>query len=140
VEEGVSEASPESEATARRVYHAQLITCLAVVPTFMAIASLVTAASLGDRDLRSLLALHPLAFLVSFAIAMLFVLAWWLVGRRQRAGVILALALFGWMLVSALKPSNSSHPSYFGVAFAVVGLVVAARAWPAMQRPVRPAP
>jgi hypothetical protein len=133
----VTESSPESEATERRVYHAQLITCLAVVPTFMALAGLVTGASLGDRDLRGMLASHPLAFIASFTIAMLFILAWWLLGRRQRAGVILAFVLFGWMLVSALTRSKQS---YLGIAFALIGLVAAVRAWPAMERPVRPAP
>jgi hypothetical protein len=38
------------------------------------------------------------------------------------------------MLVSAL---TRLQQSYFGIAFAVVGLVVAVRAWPVMQRPVR---
>jgi uncharacterized membrane protein (GlpM family) len=130
----MSELATESEETERRIYHAQLITCLAVVPTFMGLASLFTGASMGNRELRALLLAHLLAVIAALAFGMLFVLAWWLMGRRQRAGVLLALALFGWMLVSDL---TRFQQSYLGIAFAVVGLVVAARAWPAMQRPVR---
>ena len=134
----MSESSTtESAAAERRVYHAQLMTCLAVVPTFMGLAGLITAASFGNRDLRGLLFAHPLVFVIALTMAMLFVLAWWLLGRRHPGGAILALTLFAWMLISTL---NRSNLSYLGIAFAVVGLIVAARAWPAMQRSPRPAP
>jgi hypothetical protein len=112
----------------------QLITCLAVVPTFMGLAALVTGSVLGDRDTRGLLFGQPLGFFVTFVIAMLFVLAWWLLGRRRRAGVLLASALFAWMLLSSVVRPN---PSWLGAAFALLGLALASRAWPAMHRPAR---
>lgn len=120
----------ESERAERRVYHAQLITCLAVVPTVMGLASALTAASLGNRDVRALLLAHPLGLLIALAITMLFVLAWWLIGRRHRAGAMLALTLFGWMLASSVRRPALS---YLSIAFALAGLALVARAWPAMR-------
>jgi hypothetical protein len=115
----------------RRVYHAQLLTFLAVLPSLMGLTTLVTAASMGDRELRAVLLAPSLAVAPAFAIAVLFLLAWWLLGRRHRAGVLLAAPLFAWMVYSDIVRAS---PSYPGIIFGAVGLIVAVRAWPAMRR------
>jgi hypothetical protein len=127
----------ESESAERRVYHAQLVTCIAVVPTFMGLTTVLTAGVFGDHAMRALFLAHPLGLLFALAIAMLFVFAWWLLGRRHRAGAVLALALFAWMLISSVRGTARSVVS---IAFAAAGLVFVARAWPAMQSASPPAP
>ena len=124
-------------AAERRVYLAQLITCLAVIPLFMRFATALTAASMGDREVRDALFAHPLNFAVIVAFGMLFVLAWWLLGRRHRAGAALAVALFGYILISSARAPTLS---YYGIALALAGLLLVARAWPAMQSASPPAP
>jgi len=57
------------------------------------------------------------------------------VGHRRREGVALTAGLFAWMLVAAMLRSSVAWPS---LAFAVAGLVAAARAWPAMRIPDQP--
>lgn len=115
----------DSESAEHRVYHAQLITCVAIFPTLMGLASVLTAAVMGDRDMRAFLLAHPLTAAVAPAIALLFVLAFWLMGRRRRVAVVLAAALFAWMLISALDRAGISYAS---AALAVAGLVLAVRA------------
>jgi hypothetical protein len=129
-------SSLDEEAAERRIYHAQLVTCLAVIPTAMGLASVLTATLFGGHTVLGPIPFHPLSFLVGLGVLLLFLLAWWLLGQRERTGGLLGGVLFAWMLATSLNPARRS---YLEVAFALVGLVVVVRAWPVL-RPVSSAP
>lgn len=120
--------SEQAELAERRVYHARFICYLAVLPVAAGFAAVATAGAFGDRDSRIALT-HTPAILVGILYAGLFLLAAWLLDRRQRAGAVLGLVLFTAMLLSNLR---SGGIALSNVVFAIAGIALIARAWPAM--------
>lgn len=124
----MSQATSELEERAeRRVYHAQFICYLALIPVVMSFAATATAGAFGDRESRALPFTHPWALAIAIAYAGLLLLASWLLGRRQRAGAVLALLLFTLMLISSM---SGGGVSVFSLLFSMAGIVLALRAWP----------
>jgi hypothetical protein len=120
----------DEEAAERRIYHAQLVTCIAVLPRAMGLASVLTATLFGGHTVLGLIPFHPLSFIVGLGVLLLFMLAWWLLGRRERAGGLLGGILFVWMLVASLDRAHRAYPE---LTFALLGLVVVVRAWPVLR-------
>ncbi len=117
---------------ARRVYHAELATVVAIAPACAGFVAYATRRILGASSVVGALPRIPL-WSLAFGLCYvgLYLMAWRLLVRRATAGALLAGALFLWMLVDAVR---HSPVRYLNVFYALVALLLLARAWPALGR------
>ena len=126
----MTHAQLDKDSAERRIYHAQLITVLAVLPSVMSLTTLASAAVFGRHTVLGRIPIDPIGIALGVLLMSLFLLAWWLIGRRQRAGAMLGLALFFWMLAGSVR---GGRMSFLNLPLAALGVILLVRAWPALR-------
>ena len=108
-----------------RIYYAQLVTCIAVLPAIIGMVMVVVGAIVGH--LPGGMSFHPgvLAILAGLIVPCLFLVAAWLLGQRRLAGAVLTVVLFALTFMGGLARPRTS---WLSVIFGAIGIGLGLRA------------
>ena len=125
----------------RKVASAQMIVLFVCVGPLLGLLGALVALAFGNRTFATAFAANPKGVLLGVAWVGLYLLAGILIGARRAIGGILGLALFGWALIEGWRQGRLLS---YNAAFAVLGIIVIARAggvlgfpfWPRSAAPL----
>jgi hypothetical protein len=109
----------------RKVASAQMIVLLVCVGPLLGLLAALAGMLFGNRAFAAAFAANPNGVLLGIGWVGLYLLAGILIGARRAIGGILGLALFAWALFESWRQGRLLS---FNAAFAVLGIVVIARA------------
>jgi hypothetical protein len=109
----------------RRIASAQMLVLLVCVSPLLGLLAALVGMLFGNRAFATAFAANPKGVLLGVAWVGLYLLAGILIGARRMIGGILGLALFAWALFESWRLGRLLS---FNAAFAVLGIVVIARA------------
>ena len=126
----------------RKIASAQMLVLLVCVSPLLGLVGALVGMLFGNRAFATVYAANPRGVWLGIGWVLLYVLAGVLIGARRAIGGMLGLALFAWSLWESWRQGRLLT---FNAAFAVLGIVVIARAggvlgfpfWPG--KPVVPA-
>lgn len=109
----------------RKIASAQMIVLLVAVSPTLGLLAAVVGLLFGNRALATAFEANPNGVLLGVAWVGLYMLAGILIGARRTIGGIIGLALFAWSLMESYRQGRLLT---FNAAFAVLGIIVIARA------------
>ena len=125
----------------RKIASAQMIVLLVAVSPTLGLLAAIVGMLFGNHALATAFAANPKGVLLGVAWVGLYVLAGVLIGARRAIGGIIGLALFAWSVMESYRQGRLLS---FNTAFAVLGIIVIARAGGVLGFPFwpgeRPAP
>lgn len=114
------------------IWYAQIVTWLPLVSQAVGLGILLVAVIGGDQELRRAAAAGAWSMLGALLFMCLYGLAGTWIGERRARGIWLAIALFGWSLVTSVWQGQLFR---FGVLYDVLALVLVVRAGRAIGVP-----
>jgi hypothetical protein len=118
----------------RRVAAAQTVVWLACLGPMLGVVVAVVATLFGNRTFVVAIGEHPLGVLLGFAWVGLYAVAGYLIGQRRAEGAMIGLAVFAYSLIQSVR---YGHALSLPAGFALLGIALMVRAWPALEPPFR---